>query len=166
MSRLIRIAKGSLAVEFIWQQDRYAQRVLWLRDGDELVVLESIEGTADTNWPISPPLQHVHVEERPGDVVVALAVGMAGRSHWSMSVELDPTLNRLAFDVACRCHQQPERLGSMYRQTNDAWRVVLHDDARLEPTLRIVPITVVEKLPATVRWRYVVEKSGKLKAES
>jgi hypothetical protein len=159
LSDLIRLAKGELAVEFTWRHDRYAHRVMWLRDGVESLVLESIEGDASTHWPISPPLQHVHVEERPNDVVVALAVGMAGRSHWSMSVELEPKSRRLAFDVACRCHQQPGRLGSSYGLAHNAWQLVVHDDAMFDGELRIVPRATIEKLPATVRWRYALEKA-------
>jgi len=79
------------------------------------------------DWPASPPLQEVHVEQRGEDGPVVLAVGRSGRSHWSLSVHAESTASdldqaaaderwpALVFDVAVRLHQRPERLGSAYR---------------------------------------------------
>ena len=50
-------------------------------------LLESIEGTATDDWPPSPPLQSLSIETLPDGRRVALLVGMAGRSHWSASIE-------------------------------------------------------------------------------
>ena len=73
--------------------DRLGHRLEWVPNGgaDEPVVrlLESIDdiddgGTTD-DWPASPPLADWHIEERTGDRVL-MAVGRAGRSHWSVVV--------------------------------------------------------------------------------
>ncbi|MBI3465753.1 MAG: hypothetical protein HY000_22275 [Planctomycetes bacterium] len=78
-------------------------------------LLESIEGTPDDAWPASPPLQSLHCEDRPDGKQLALLVGMAGRSHWSLSLELDPALGTVTCDVACRLHDEPGALTSTYR---------------------------------------------------
>ena len=104
---------GLLRIEFVWSADRYRHRILTSApDGD--CSLTSREGRPDEKWPPSPPLQSLHLENRPGGVRIAMLVGMAGRSHWSMSVEADAERGRLIFDVACRVSEQPLWLGSSY----------------------------------------------------
>jgi len=66
-------------------------------------------------WPLSPPLQEVHLEERPGGEKLSLMVGRAGRSHWSVSCELQSESGNLAFDVACRIKEPAPWLGSSYQ---------------------------------------------------
>jgi hypothetical protein len=80
-------------------------------------VLHSIEGDTDVDWPDSPPLQELHVEQRGGGDV-ALLVGRAGRSHWSASIGVAASEDgrpSLTFDVACRASSRPVLLGSAYR---------------------------------------------------
>ena len=110
-----------LRVEFFKVADRYAHRlsaVLVQDDGSRKVVplAESVEGTADDPWPPSPPLQSLSMEEMPVAGRAALLVGMAGRSHWSASIELDLIgKDPPCFDLACRFTTVPERLASTYR---------------------------------------------------
>ncbi len=82
-------------------------------------MLASEEGSDQDEWPPSPPLQQLHVEDRAGGGRVALLVGMAGQSHWSLSVEALPALRQLVFDAACRlggsADSRSGRLGSGYR---------------------------------------------------
>jgi hypothetical protein len=104
---------GLLRIEFVWSADRYRHRILTSAPGGEYF-LTSREGRPDEKWPPSPPLQSLHWEVRPGGVRVVMLVGMAGRSHWSMSVEADAGRGRLVFDVACRVSEQPLWLGSSY----------------------------------------------------
>jgi hypothetical protein len=111
---------GPLRLCFERQGDRYAHRVELAAAGGWQTVLESLEGKPDEAWPPSPPLQSLHIEERPGGRRVALLVGMAGRSHWSLSVEADPAAASLAFDAACRLQEVPSFLGSRYRAAADA----------------------------------------------
>jgi hypothetical protein len=62
-------------------------------------------------------LQNAQVDTLPDGRRVALLVGMAGRSHWSLAAELTTSAatERLTLDVACRFSARPERLGSRYR---------------------------------------------------
>jgi len=59
------------------------------------------------------------IEPRGSTGNVALLVGMAGRSHWSLSVE--PIAGRAAFlfDAACRLHARPTWLGHVWRAAAD-----------------------------------------------
>ena len=113
-----------LRIEFFKMEDRYAHRlsvVLIGKAGEETVVplAESVEGTADDPWPPSPPLQSLSIEELTLDRTAALLVGMAGRSHWSASIEAEfpprPFVGTAKFQLACRFTTVPQRLGSTYR---------------------------------------------------
>lgn len=132
---------GGLRVSFTPVGGRFAHAVeAVLADGEVVPLLQSIEGGPADHWPPSPPLQEVHLERRAGGRDVLLAVGRAGISHWSLSVEAsgagavapdrpnsgprsDPSLaysNRppaaaLLFDIACRVKMIPESIGSAYR---------------------------------------------------
>ncbi|MFM7073965.1 MAG: hypothetical protein ACKO38_19435 [Planctomycetota bacterium] len=81
-------------------------------------LLESCEGQSGDIWPASPPLQQLLVESRAEAGQVALLVGMAGRSHWSLSVE--PLADRIGFrfDAACRLSGPPEWLGHVWRPSH------------------------------------------------
>ena len=92
---------GRLRVEFRRQQDRFAHRILL----DQAEVARSVEGDADEPWPDSPPLQQLSLEEIKQSETI-LAVGSAGRSHWSLSAQIEPDREAAAslrFDVAARC---------------------------------------------------------------
>jgi hypothetical protein len=79
-----------------------------------LAELRSLEGTSHELWPPSPPLQSCSLQEiRPGQIA-AFLVGMAGKSHWSASIEAVPSQGVVVFDVACRVPQMPDWLGSTY----------------------------------------------------
>lgn len=143
----------SLHVEFLWHDDRFGHQFV-LADG---LRIPSIEGDASLDWPPSPPLQQISREEI-GDGYAIMGVGAAGKSHWSLSVDIadhDDT-PCLRFDVACRAKVQPEWLGSRYQQS---------------PLLAIEPIsgslvkaesdtTAIEPSSLasgeTVRWGYLV----------
>ncbi len=105
-----------LRLQFDWQQDRH-QMQLW-RDVETDGVLASeslltsVEGTHN-RWPPSPPLQSLAIEER-SEQMVALAVGMAGGAHWSVSVETLPEPLALRFDYACRLNEAADFLGSTF----------------------------------------------------
>ena len=159
-------------VEFTRRGDRLAHVISRLVDGLPRPLLSSIEGTANDEWPPSPPLQEVHFESRPG-VELALPVGMAGKSHWSISIELCAATGRLTFDVACRVRSVPVFLGSKYAiiqpsgvglQNEPGWKLDVEPiDGQLEcqigrsaTRLCITAASSVEKVPATVRWRYVL----------
>ena len=130
MAEPILIQSAGLCVEFTRQRDRFSHRVLADDAGKRIPLLESLEGEANDDWPVSPPWQEVHCEQRPGGVQVALTVGKAGKSHWSASFELDPA-GSLTVDVACRTATAPIRLGSAYLSLGPFAIDATHGQARL-----------------------------------
>src|SRR5262245_34232670 len=106
---------NGLRIIFERRQDRYAHSIEVVHGESKQVPLSSIEGDDQTAWPASPPLQQLSFERRPDGSTIALAIGMAGSSHWSLSAETDSTQLACEFDVACRCVREPEQLGSRYQ---------------------------------------------------
>lgn len=104
-----------LRVEFLRERDRYGHRVSVVSDGREATLLVSQEGSDEDHWPPSPPLQQLSIEEREAGRHVALLLGMAGKSHWSLSVEPGSQPLSFVFDVACRLRDNPGYLGSTYQ---------------------------------------------------
>ena len=170
-----------LQLRFRWVHDRFAHQISLVAGADVVPLLQSLEQSdADPAWPTSPPLQQLHLEDRP-DGPAAMLVGMAGRSHWSMSVECRTATIRLKFDVACRLHQRPASpLGCRYQLLEDAEALPSQPSAvqcsarghllavQLEPIsleggahwqrhadqLHLaIPVPEIT-LPATVRWQY------------
>ena len=105
---------------------------------------------------------------------------MAGRSHWSATIEGDGMAEAIAMDIACRTAVAPARLGSSYRLA-PAWEAILVDERSLQlrhpfgmkVVLEAIGLLRLEwtaglltlKLPVdsqqhqrgqTYRWRYVV----------
>jgi len=105
----------TLRVEFVRLADRYGHSVAAVEaDGQVHPIIVSVEGAATDEWPSSPPLQNLSIEELTPGCRVALLVGMAGRNHWSASIE--PVLGQAAidFDIACRAANSVGPLGSAY----------------------------------------------------
>jgi hypothetical protein len=154
---------GSLRIEFVWSGDRYGHRILGSSSKPECL-LTSIEGRSNEKWPSSSPLQSLHIESRPGGGRIAMLVGMAGRSHWSMSVEADVAGNRFLFDVACRIAEVPSWLGSSYDAAIGADAAFLPIQIeplasailQLEDGRRAIIVAPFSEgtFPRTVRWRY------------
>jgi hypothetical protein len=96
------LACDKLRVRFAFVADRYAHEVHLADGADWRPLLRSVEGSPLETWPASPALQSLHIENRADGRQVALLVGMAGNSHWSASIELDPAAACARFDIACR----------------------------------------------------------------
>ena len=115
----VRLMSGPLTLTFEWQGDRFGHRITLQPQAPSSAgptpLLASLEGTPDDLWPASPPLQECHVESRPDGRQVALLVGRAGRSHWSLSVLCDPAAGSFFFEAACRLSGDPAWLGSRYQ---------------------------------------------------
>jgi hypothetical protein len=102
---------------------------------------------------------------------------MAGRSHWSQSIEADAATASLTFDVACRVQREPRWLGSSYWALHGVWdcpaperRIArgLRVEFKMEPaadsppsriehagpSLAIAPDLRTLRFPSTVRWKY------------
>jgi hypothetical protein len=168
--------RPGLRLEFVRRGDRYHHALdVWCHDRWQRV-LQSHEDDGQQAWPPSPPLQQLTIENRGEDCSVALAVGMAGASHWSLSAALHRAERRLEFDVACRCQTSPAWLGSSYGVSLFPCTVG-HD--RLSVQLNKVILELVAATPCsrlsgtgpksflavqpqvvaaagTVRWRYTV----------
>lgn len=91
---------------FQWSGDRYTQ--YWefpgLLSG---AALQSLESTSNVAWPVSPPLQQLHLQQFPDGREVVFGVGMAGRGHWSASFTLIPELACWIVELACRASASP-----------------------------------------------------------
>jgi len=157
-----------------WHQhgDRYFYSVAWgLGDVRVDPVLRTVEDSQafgdEIGSLVGPPLQQVH---RSSDRVW-LAVGMAGKNHWSLSIEV--SVDTVIFDVACRL-REPTPLGSLFETDwpNLAWKPdgpnasARYGDRlfRLQPDSAVCRIDKqhlvlavsepVSVLPTTVRWKY------------
>ena len=161
------IESGDLRVVFQWRGDRYGHAIEQRVAGVWQVVLDSVEGSPDEDWPPSPVLQSLHIEHRP-EASVALLVGKAGTSHWSASVEPLRAQAGFQFDIACRVHEAPHRLGTTYqwtdRRTNPNVQIsALSLEAACElvqqpesSVWQIRPAAVKRDYPSTIRWRYLI----------
>jgi hypothetical protein len=103
---VLRHPRLTAAVQFRWTGDRYDHAI-----GFGEAELRTVDEHRDSDWPDCPPLQQLSIESI-ADRDVALGVGCAGTSHWSVSIE--PTETGFRFDWACRAKQPPERLGVRY----------------------------------------------------
>ncbi|HEX5103686.1 MAG TPA: hypothetical protein VFV87_07755 [Pirellulaceae bacterium] len=113
---------AALHLEFVWHGDRFGHVISLIEtSGRRVPLLESVEGTADesSSSPPSPPLQSLSLDPLPEGRRVALLVGMAGRDHWSASIEPLPDAAGFAFDIACRCSRGDIELASAYRLALD-----------------------------------------------
>jgi hypothetical protein len=169
------IERDGWRVEFFRHNDRVAHRILRQTADGPLQVAESQEGTFAEHWPGSPPFQQVHFEQRESGEV-ALLVGMAGRSHWSGSVEIRPELGGPVWDVACRASDAAQCLGASYRLAVPAQpsgdQLLLHADGEIVGTAMSFELDAPMRMelgagvlrwrlgpppvgqPRTYRWRY------------
>ena len=175
-----RNAEGiGLQVRFFWRGDRHGHTISVLAGDRATDVLESVEGTSADVWPPSPPLQQLSVEEIRPQTRVALLVGMAGKSHWSMSVEPAGDRTGFVFDVACRSRDPAGQLGSCYLLKADGRSTNGEHDATIEVEGRSIQLRCDHEGPApacvkgdpswlriepavinsvgTTRWRCVIE---------
>jgi len=176
------LAEGvGLRTTFVWRDDRYLHVVTLIEAEGERTLLESTEGKPDDPWPPSPAFQQLSIQGT-GDQRVALLVGMSGKSHWSMSVEVSPPQRGIVFDVACRMNESVESLGSSYlahgytlvdQSTAVGHFGPLRSALVLDPTvdsadqslssfadqLRVDCPTARFTMPHTIRWKYAVTLS-------
>jgi hypothetical protein len=175
---------GALQLEIVRRGDRFAHLISLVGAGGETIpLLESVEGTPADAAPPSPPLQSVSIETLPDGRRAALLVGMAGRSHWSASIEAVPGEAALIFDIACRSSGGDSMLASTYRLASDhgdlfaaadrSWiearlpdgmsLVVTATDSTVPSELGLANPTTLSVVPqngrgkTTIRWKYRVE---------
>ncbi|MFM8413481.1 MAG: hypothetical protein ACKOCX_02030 [Planctomycetota bacterium] len=140
----LRIVAGSSVVEFIWDGDRWRHELITAA-GRWRSVEGPLDGTGDSRWPESPVLVEVSLTTLAGGSAV-LGVGLAGRSHFSLSAAACPGVaDTILFEAACRIHEAPAWLGSTYRAADG--RIVRISAAAARP-------------PATVAWSYTIGPRG------
>jgi hypothetical protein len=169
---------AGLRVDFEWCDDRYGHEIALVPGPGEQALLVAEVQSGPEDWPDSPPLQQISwMEAKPGKRI-GLLVGMAGKSHWSVSVESDSREAALLFDVACRVHHAPQWLGNKYRcpypiqlesphaaqfAAGDSVVRVMTEPTDGEPpaaiaaagtSLSIQPAFGDASVPRTVRWKY------------
>ena len=136
---------GRVAVVFTWHGDRW-RHVIDIDGRPFASSLEHTDDGRDREWPASPPLVEVSRAETPGGPAV-LAVGLAGRSHYSASIAPHPTSpDSVLFEIACRIKEPAAWLGSTYAIGGAA--------------MRVAAASVAAGYPATVRWSYAAGPDG------
>jgi len=110
-------ARGvGLRVAFCRRGQRVAHRIALVAGAAVQWLLASVEGDSHEAFPPSPPLQQLAVEPLGNGRTAALLIGMAGRSHWSVSAESARSEPVVRFDVACRARVvDPACLHSTYQ---------------------------------------------------
>ena len=173
----VSIIAGELEVRFDRRSDRVEHGV-WM-NGLDGPLLVSVEGDANDAWPASPPFQELTLEVRSGRCI-ALLVGRAGTSHWSACVEPAAESEEISLDIACRCQQPPQWLGSRYQISPQATTraaggaiAISRDGHSLNVAgsnqretstlcriagdlLEIAPQQAPARLPTTVRWWFTL----------
>ena len=163
-----------LEVEFHFEHGRYRHSLCQYDKDGPVLPLVSHEGDHAADWPPSPVVQQVDACASEGTESL-VAVGMAGVSHWSLAVDVDPENRAISFDVACRVKSPAEFLGSTYRLDGRANLVndrlmelqsrtnsppialeALIGRVEIDRNLQLVvrPESIDASLPATVRWKY------------
>lgn len=171
--------QNGLAVEFQRQHDRYQHAISAICAGTCYPILQSVEGDSASIWPPSPPLQQLSLETTPAGEQVVLLVGMAGTSHWSLSVEAVPARRQLVFDAACRVKSPGGAVGSSYARQSGAWNMLPDGALRIDTGEQILQLRGLslqsdsiisavgnrcqirpsaECMPVvTLRWKYALE---------
>ncbi len=156
------LAVGRLELQFHWRADRWAHHLF--RDG--VACWQSVENLPDlpissslgitVNWPASPVFTEVSLVETASGPAL-LAVGRAGRSHFSASLAAAPdSSDTIVAELACRLHEPPGWLGSTYQP--------LPPDGPAAPSagwLAVRPPCPADlQLPATICWAYHLTPAG------
>lgn len=160
--------RGQLAVEYRWADGVFRHRVRRLDASDQqLAEWDAVMTGPHEGWPASPPIQEISLQSTPQGQSCLLGVGRAGRCHWSLSVQpwsegrAGEGGTGVLFDIACRCPESPQWLGSTYTIDSTQRLTILPQDGAAEShcglhLMRIEPPSVPQSYPATVCWRYVI----------
>lgn len=108
---------GFIQLSFIKRRDRWSHRIEWVSKSERTALLTSVEGSPDMDWPPSPPFQEIS-SQNLGTQQALLGVGMAGRSHWSISCTTmrETEYDSILLDLACLCKDEHRGwLGSTYQ---------------------------------------------------
>jgi hypothetical protein len=180
-----RLQWGDLIVEAHRIGDRFDWRITWEPLSTSAVtLLQSVTSAKETIWPSFPPLQEL-AQESHSDTEVLLGVGMAGKSHWSVSVDRrqEPHQPAMVFDFACRLSGSPAFLGAcwmlgeglnamppasldlplqvrQYETTIVTLTPTNHTSLRLEgDQVQVIPEPGMGLLQGTVRWGFRIART-------
>lgn len=123
------LSSDRLRLEFHWQADRWAHRVLFTGDSQWVPLLRSVETFADSDCSDTveqgarfqaPTLQEVRVDEFEGGLC-AMGVGQVGVHHFATTFTFDATRSSLCVDVADRVRRvdASDRVVSAYELAAD-----------------------------------------------
>ena len=150
----MQLATGPTTATLSWTGDRWTHRIT-IAGTAAAADWTSLDGPCppanDPRWPASPVLVELARVDVPdgtgGGRPAVVGVGLAGRSHFSASIAVDPRdTGMIRFEVACRLHEPPGWLGSTYRQGDRQFRLTPLDDSTA--------------LPRTVVWAYSIGPRG------
>ena len=158
----------SLAIEFERREDRYTHGLYLSDEQGERPLAVSLEGSDREAWPPSPALQQLSIQRLADGREAALLVGMAGKSHFSLSITGDADGLSFTFDVACHYKLTPEFLGSSYRlelsaelefRSQEQFPADLRFDDRMAVVRALTENAPVP--PAALRWCYAIGLPGR-----
>lgn len=146
----ILITAGAVAVRFRWQGDRWGHEVFGPRSTPLWRSMEGPGAGGDPRWPESPAWVSLS-RLGAGEEAPLMAVGQAGRTHFSAVIAPDPAeAEVLRFDLAARVQEGPGWIGSSYAAGTGGGVPLRFAPERLGG----------EALPCTVRWGYRLSARG------
>jgi len=125
------IEAAGLRAVFTRHADRWHHHVEIQADSKWPVVLRSVEGAPEEDFPPSPAIQELHPHVDADTGLVVLGVGMSGGNHWSLVCKTNASqqdgTHQLAFSFACRSRHPPARIGNTYAVLHQTL-FALHED--------------------------------------
>ena len=155
---------GLATVSFFAIEKQFGHEIRIERDGKKIVLRTDDQIAA--SWPPAPPLQDIHFEERENGQLL-FGVGMAGNTHYSLSIAAEKTT--LKFEFAAFVKNEPGFVGTSYRmdQSVDCQLItgllfphknsqpISADQSSFEKNLIIEPIAHDDgSLPRTIQWGF------------
>ena len=105
-------AGKTICVEFYRFAKQFGHRIGFHGFNSQPIFANTVETFSEQVWPDAPPVQDVHFEDR-GTSQVLLGLGMAGKSHYSVSIGSN-LRDELKFEFACHVKEKPGFLGTVY----------------------------------------------------
>ncbi|MFO0922692.1 MAG: hypothetical protein U0905_09425 [Pirellulales bacterium] len=109
MNRDLELKTSKWKVRCVYVIDRYTIEIHRYDGSQWQPLLTTPLGDTTDDWPCNPPLQQISYEELGQASPAILGMGMAGTSHWSLSIHEDRDQS-LVVDVACRYSNLPRSL--------------------------------------------------------
>ena len=169
------LSVGRITVAFEWVGDRWRHCLLVHGKSGWQPIYQSVEGPlpgGDPNWPASAVLVELSRVGR-GESAALVAVGLAGRSHFSASIAPDPDDSQaILFEMACRTPLPPQWLGATYSPASSifpeetpalviqpVFRCFVSSDSKANVQRIQAAENSPSVVPLTVRWSYRIALS-------